>query len=81
MGLEKQLNSNNKHKGIWRITIQIPFFNTKNGGINMVERFTITTTIVENGYLHYKVHDNLTGDEIHCELNELNESIWQLLGV
>ena len=57
------------------------FFNTKNGGINMVERFTITTTIVENGYLHYKVHDNLTGDEIHCELNELNESIWQLLGV
>ena len=47
----------------------------------MVERFTITTTIVENGYLHYKVHDNLTGDEIHCELNELNESIWQLLGV
>ena len=81
MGLEKQLNSNNKHKGIWRITIQIPFFNTKNGGINMVERFKITTTIVENGYLHYKVHDNLTGDEIHCELNELNEAIWQLLGV
>ena len=46
----------------------------------MVERFTITT-IVENGYPHYKVHDNLTGDEIHCDLNELNETIWQLLGV
>lgn len=43
-------------------------------------RFTITT-IVENGYPHYKVHDNLTGNEIHCDLNELNETIWQLLGV
>ena len=46
----------------------------------MVERFTITT-IIENGYPHYKVHDNLTDNEIHCDLNELNETIWQLLGV
>ena len=46
----------------------------------MVERFTITT-IVENGYPHYKIHDNLTANEIHCELNELNETIWELLGV
>ena len=43
-------------------------------------RFTITT-IVENGYPHYKVHDNLTDNEIHCDLNELNETIWQLLEV
>ena len=43
-------------------------------------RFTITT-IVENGYTHYKVHDNLTDNEIHCDLNELNETIWQLLEV
>ena len=43
-------------------------------------RFTITT-IVENGYPHYKVYDNLTDNEIHCDLNELNETIWQLLGV
>ena len=43
-------------------------------------RFTITT-IVENGYPHYKVHDNLTDNEIHCDLNELNETIWQLLGI
>lgn len=43
-------------------------------------RFTITT-VVENGYPHYKVHDNLTGNEIHCGMNELNETIWQLLGV
>ena len=46
----------------------------------MVERFTITT-VVENGYSHYKVHDNLTGNEIHCGMNELNETIWKLLGV
>ena len=46
----------------------------------LVERFTITT-IVENGYPHYKVHDNLTDNEIHCDLNELNETIWQLLEV
>ena len=43
-------------------------------------RFTITT-IVENGYHNYKVHDNLTYNEIHCEENELNETIWELLGV
>ena len=46
----------------------------------MAERFTITT-IVENGYPHYKIHDNLTDNEIHCDLNELNETIWELLGV
>ena len=43
-------------------------------------RFTITT-IVENGCPHYKVYDNLTGNETHCDLNELNETIWQLLEV
>ena len=43
-------------------------------------RFTITR-IVENGYPHYKVHDNLTGNEIHCDMNKLNETIWQLLEV
>ena len=43
-------------------------------------RFTITT-IVENGYPHYTVYDTLTGNEIHCDLHDLNETIWQLLGV
>ena len=57
------------------------FLLQKNGGIIMnTSRFTITT-IVENGYPHYKVYDNLTDNEIHCDLNELNETIWQLLGV
>ena len=71
----------NKRKGIWRIIIQIPFLVQRNGGIIMDKsRFTITT-IVENGYPHYKVHDNLTDNEIHCHLTELNETIWQLLGI
>ena len=57
------------------------FLLQRNGGIIMnTSRFTITT-IVENGYPHYKVYDNLTGNEIHCDLNELNETIWELLGV
>ena len=51
----------------------------RNGGIIMnTSRFTITT-VVENGYPHYKVYDNLTGNEINCDLNELNETIWELL--
>ena len=55
------------------------FLLQRNGGNDMVERFTITT-VVENGYPHYKVYDNLTDNEIHCDLNELNEIIWELLG-
>ena len=45
------------------------------------ENDNIITTIVENGYPHYKVRDNRTGNEIHCDLNELNETISELLGV
>ena len=56
------------------------FLMQRNGGNNMVDRFTVTT-IVENGYPHYKVYDNLTDNEIHCDLNELNETIWELLCV
>ena len=57
------------------------FLLQRNGGIIMnTSRFTITT-VVENRYPHYKVYDNLTVNEIHCDLNELNETIWQLLGV
>ena len=75
-----KLNSK-QTQGIWRIIIQILFLLQRNGGIIMnTSRFTITR-IVENGYPHYKVYDNLTGNEIHCDLNELNETIWQLLEV
>ena len=56
-------------------------FIARNGGnIMNTSRFTINW-VVENGYAHYKVHDNLTGKTIHCEENELNETIWELLGV
>ena len=56
------------------------FLLQRNGGIIMNKRFSINW-VVENGYAHYKVHDNLTGKTIHCEENELNETIWELLGV
>ena len=46
----------------------------------MSERFSVSTLMGKNG-LYYRVHDNLTDNEIHCDLNELNETIWQLLEV
>ena len=68
-------------QSIWRNNIQMLFLFQINGGIIMnTSRFTITT-IVEHGYPHYKIHDNLTGNKIHCDMNELNETIWQLLEV
>lgn len=48
--------------------------------MGMKERFIIKT-IIENGHPHYMVYDNLTDNEIHCDLNELNEVIWDMLGV
>lgn len=48
--------------------------------MNMMCRFEIIT-VVENGYPHYKVKDYFTGKEIHCDLNELNETMWELMGV
>ena len=72
-----KLNSK-QTQSIWRINIQMLFYCKETKEWIMVERFTVTT-IVENGYPHYKVYDNLTDNEIHCDLNELNETIWQLL--
>ncbi len=46
----------------------------------MTERFRINW-VVENGHLHYKVYDKLTDQEIHCDEGELNETIWEMLGV
>ena len=75
-----KLNSK-QTQSIWRIYLQMLFYCKEMEELIMDKsRFTITT-IVENGYPHYKVHDNLTDNEIHCDLNELNETIWQLLGV
>ena len=44
----------------------------------MADRFSISW-VVENGHPHYKVYDKVTDMEIHCDENELNETIWQLL--
>ena len=75
-----QLNSKQTQKHLENIYPDA-FLVQRNGGIIMnTSRFTITT-VVENGYPHYKVHDNFTDNEIHCDLNELNETIWQLLEV
>ena len=48
--------------------------------MSIMSRF-IVTTVVEHGQAHYNVHDNSTGKDIHCDFNELNETIWELLGV
>lgn len=45
----------------------------------MHKRFVIET-IIENGHGHYKVTDNISGNIIHCEFNELNDTIYELLG-
>ena len=78
----EQLQLNSKQtQSIWRINIQMLFCCKKwRNGVMDKSRFTITT-IVENGYPHYKIYDNLTDNEIHCDLNELNETIWELLCV
>ena len=44
----------------------------------MHKRFVIET-IIENGHGHYKVTDNISGNVIHCEFNELNDTIYELL--
>ena len=43
-------------------------------------RFNVKV-IVQNGRPHYVVLDMENNNEIHCEFNELNETIWELEGV
>ena len=43
-----------------------------------MSRFIIRD-IEENGKVRYCIHDNLTGNDIKCDKNKLNETIWQLL--
>lgn len=42
-------------------------------------RFNVKV-VVQNGHPHYEIHDMLTGNEIHCDFNELNETIWEMEG-
>ncbi len=46
----------------------------------MKERFLISW-VVENGHPHYKVHDKVTGKTVHYDEGELNETIWEMMGV
>ncbi len=46
----------------------------------MTERFLINWVVV-NGHPHYKVYDKVTDQEVHCDENELNETIWEMLGI
>ncbi len=45
-----------------------------------MERFLISW-VVENGYPHYKVYDKVTNQAVHCDESELNEIIWEMMGV
>ena len=46
----------------------------------MLERFSVSTLMGENG-LYYRVHDKKSGKIIECNVGELNQTIWKLLGV
>lgn len=46
----------------------------------MTERFLISW-VVENGHPHYKVYDKVKYREVHCDEGELNETIWEMMGV
>lgn len=45
---------------------------------NNMQRFKIST-IIENGYPHYKIYDCKNGRTVHCDINELNETLVELM--
>ena len=46
----------------------------------MSERFSVSTLMGKNG-LYYRVRDKKSGKIIKCNIGELNQTIWKLLGV
>ena len=46
----------------------------------MSERFSVSTLMGENG-LYYRVYDKKSEKIIECNVGELNQTIWKLLGV
>ena len=46
----------------------------------MLERFSVSTLMGDEG-LYYKVYDKESGKIIECNVGELNQTIWRLLGV
>lgn len=45
----------------------------------MEKRFKINT-VIENGHVHYKILDCKTGQTVHCDINELNETLFEMMG-
>lgn len=54
------------------------FFISMKGDIKLKERFKIGT-VIENGELHYKIFDCKTGMTVHCDIGELNQTIYELM--
>ena len=71
--------NNEQSQSIWRINIQMLFILQTEDEI-MSERFSVSTLIGKNG-LYYRVHDKKSGKIIECNVGELNQTIWKLLGV
>lgn len=46
----------------------------------MSERFSVST-LTDGNRLYYKVFDKESGRIIECNVGELNQTIWKLLGV
>ena len=46
----------------------------------MSERFSVSTLMGKNG-LYYQIHGKKSGKIIECNVGELNQTIWKLLGV
>ena len=46
----------------------------------MIKRFKINK-VVENGMSHWEILDYKTGKTVHCNLDELKETLWELMGV
>ena len=74
-----QLNSK-QSQSIWRMNIQMLFILQITEDEIMSERFSVST-LVNDGGLYYRVYDKKTEKIIECNVGELNQTIWKLLGV
>lgn len=45
----------------------------------MDKKFKIDT-VVENGHVHYRIHDYKTGQTVYCDFAELNETLYEMMG-
>ena len=73
-----QLNSK-QSQSIWRINIQMLFILQITEDEIMSERFSVSTLVGYDG-LYYRVYDKKSEKIIECNVGELNQTIWKLLG-